>query len=252
MALGARPADVLRLVAMESVGLSFIAIGAGLAGAWALTRYLKSILYGITPLDAPSFSLAPVILLGRCARGDDRPGPPGREGRPDPVAGIMSNPSTRFLQRCAQTAPSRRGSGPGGKYTTDAHYLNLIGTARLSRDYGLGWHPVSPNGSSPTRTMARQAFGKRIPASVTLSRNPSHRIRASVICAHAICCAPLSNNRLRRIPKVPFTFAFQYDCCRITEWLSTLAATFSFGFALTLMFCNVRDDKPKLLCAQSL
>jgi putative ABC transport system permease protein len=63
MALGARPADVLRLVAMESAGLSLVAIAAGLAGAWALTRYIKSILYGVTPLDASSFALAPVVLL---------------------------------------------------------------------------------------------------------------------------------------------------------------------------------------------
>jgi predicted permease len=63
IALGARPKDVLRLMAMESVGMWLIAIGAGVAGAWALTRYIKSILYGITALDTPSFALAPVVLL---------------------------------------------------------------------------------------------------------------------------------------------------------------------------------------------
>jgi ABC-type antimicrobial peptide transport system permease subunit len=63
IALGARPEDVLRLIVVESAALSFIAIGVGLAGAWALTRYAKSMLYGITALDGPTFALAPLVLL---------------------------------------------------------------------------------------------------------------------------------------------------------------------------------------------
>jgi predicted permease len=86
MALGARPADVLRLVAMESVGLSFIAVVTGLAGAWALTRYVKSILYGITPLDAPSFGLAPVALLAAVLAATI--GPARRASKVDPIRSL--------------------------------------------------------------------------------------------------------------------------------------------------------------------
>lgn len=86
IALGARPEDVLRLVAIESVGLTFTAIGAGLAGAWALTRYVKSILYGITALDAPSFALAPVILLAAALAATI--GPARRAAKVDPIRSL--------------------------------------------------------------------------------------------------------------------------------------------------------------------
>jgi predicted permease len=86
MALGARPADVLRLVAMESVWLSFIAIGAGLAGTLALTRYVKSILYGITPLDVPSFGLAAVVLWAAVLAATI--GPARRAAKVDPIRSL--------------------------------------------------------------------------------------------------------------------------------------------------------------------
>jgi ABC-type antimicrobial peptide transport system permease subunit len=86
MALGARPEDVLRLVTTESVGLSFIATAAGLAGAWALTRYLKSILYGITPLDALSFGLAPVALWAAVLTATM--GPARRASKVDPIRSL--------------------------------------------------------------------------------------------------------------------------------------------------------------------
>lgn len=62
MALGARPDDVLAMVIGETMILVLLAIGAGLGGAWALTRYLRSMLYGVTELDAQTFGLAPVLL----------------------------------------------------------------------------------------------------------------------------------------------------------------------------------------------
>ncbi len=63
IAMGARPADVLRIVLGESTLLSLCAVVAGLAGASALTRYLKSMLYGITELDSATFAATPVLLL---------------------------------------------------------------------------------------------------------------------------------------------------------------------------------------------
>jgi putative ABC transport system permease protein len=62
MALGARMEDVLRLVLGESVALAVLAVLAGLGGSWWLTRYLKSMLFGVTPLDGWTFASMPVAL----------------------------------------------------------------------------------------------------------------------------------------------------------------------------------------------
>lgn len=62
MALGARPGEVERLVVGETVALAAAAAVGGLAGAWGLTRYLNSMLYGVTTVDAATFAAAPVLL----------------------------------------------------------------------------------------------------------------------------------------------------------------------------------------------
>ncbi len=62
MALGAGIEHVLRLVLGESLGWVMVATIVGLGGAWALTRYLKSMLYGVTPLDSATFVLMPIVL----------------------------------------------------------------------------------------------------------------------------------------------------------------------------------------------
>jgi len=62
VAMGARPADVLGMVIGETMVLVPVAIGIGIGGAWGLTRYVRSMLYGVTELDAPTFGLAPALL----------------------------------------------------------------------------------------------------------------------------------------------------------------------------------------------
>jgi ABC-type antimicrobial peptide transport system permease subunit len=62
MAMGARQADVLRMVLGETAILVLLAIAAGLGGAWALTRYIRSMLYGVTELDPTTFALTSVLL----------------------------------------------------------------------------------------------------------------------------------------------------------------------------------------------
>jgi putative ABC transport system permease protein len=64
VALGARLEHVLRLVLGESFALTGVAIAVGLFGAWALSRYLKSMLYGVTALDGLTFAIMPVVLAG--------------------------------------------------------------------------------------------------------------------------------------------------------------------------------------------
>ena len=55
MALGARRGQVLGAVLGRGVLLAVAGIAVGLAGATAVTRYLQSMLYGVTPLDRGTF-----------------------------------------------------------------------------------------------------------------------------------------------------------------------------------------------------
>ncbi|HTM25478.1 MAG TPA: ABC transporter permease [Vicinamibacterales bacterium] len=64
MALGARAADVMRLVLAEGMAPVIAGGAAGLAGSLAATRALQTLLYGVTPLDTPSVAAAPAILVG--------------------------------------------------------------------------------------------------------------------------------------------------------------------------------------------
>ncbi len=51
LALGATPRDILRLVLGQGLRLAAVGIPAGLLGALALTRFLRGLLFGITPMD---------------------------------------------------------------------------------------------------------------------------------------------------------------------------------------------------------
>ena len=55
MALGARRAEVLALVLRQSVAVTTLGLALGIAGAAAVTRYLDSMLFGLTPLDPVTF-----------------------------------------------------------------------------------------------------------------------------------------------------------------------------------------------------
>jgi predicted permease len=67
MALGARAGNVLSLVLRKGLGLVLVGIAIGLmAGLW-LTPAMKSLLFGVTPNDAPTFVIVSAILLGVAA-----------------------------------------------------------------------------------------------------------------------------------------------------------------------------------------
>jgi putative ABC transport system permease protein len=55
MALGAPRAQVVALVLRHTTRLMVIGVAAGIAGAMALSRYLESLLYELTPLDVTTF-----------------------------------------------------------------------------------------------------------------------------------------------------------------------------------------------------
>jgi len=62
MALGANKDDVLRLVIGHGLRLTFIGVAVGLAASFALTRYLRSLLLGVTSTDALTFSSVAFLL----------------------------------------------------------------------------------------------------------------------------------------------------------------------------------------------
>jgi len=63
MALGARPAAVLRLVLSRGMALTLAAVAVGWPAAWMLAKMASSLLYGIQPHDAVTFAVAPMVLL---------------------------------------------------------------------------------------------------------------------------------------------------------------------------------------------
>lgn len=62
MALGAHPANVLRMVIREGMMLAGAGIGLGIAGALALGRVLQSLLFEITPTDPATFISVAILL----------------------------------------------------------------------------------------------------------------------------------------------------------------------------------------------
>jgi len=63
MALGARPADVLRQVLSNGLALACVGAAFGVAGAFALTRVLRTLLFGVTATDPLSFAGVTAFLL---------------------------------------------------------------------------------------------------------------------------------------------------------------------------------------------
>ena len=62
MALGASKQDILRLVLGHGLGLTLAGVALGLAASFALTRYLRSLLLGVTSTDALTFSSVAILL----------------------------------------------------------------------------------------------------------------------------------------------------------------------------------------------
>ncbi len=63
MALGARALDVLKLVVKHGMKLALLGMVIGLAGSWALTRFLEKMLVDVKPTDLLTFSVVSAFLL---------------------------------------------------------------------------------------------------------------------------------------------------------------------------------------------
>jgi len=62
MALGARSTSILGMVVMRGMTLEVIGAATGLVAGAALTRVMRSLLYGVTPFDPITFMAVPAIL----------------------------------------------------------------------------------------------------------------------------------------------------------------------------------------------
>ncbi|MGH9840623.1 MAG: FtsX-like permease family protein, partial [Blastocatellia bacterium] len=60
--LGARAADVMKLVVRQGMTLVVIGVAIGLAGALGLTRMMTSLLYGVSATDPMTFVGITVLL----------------------------------------------------------------------------------------------------------------------------------------------------------------------------------------------
>ena len=63
MALGAKMSDVLKMVLRYAMTLVVLGTIVGLAGAYAVTRVMSSLLFEVTATDFATFVAVPAVLL---------------------------------------------------------------------------------------------------------------------------------------------------------------------------------------------
>ncbi len=85
-ALGAQHGDILRLVVGESFGLALAGVAIGVAGAFGLTRLMKSLLFHVSATDPATF--VTVVLLFLCVALAASYIPARRATRIDPIAAL--------------------------------------------------------------------------------------------------------------------------------------------------------------------
>ena len=63
IAMGARRPDVLRMILAQHLRPAFVGLAAGVAGAAVLSRFVRSLLFGVSATDPATFASVAVILL---------------------------------------------------------------------------------------------------------------------------------------------------------------------------------------------
>jgi putative ABC transport system permease protein len=63
VALGADPRNVALFVLRQALRLTFIGVGIGIAGALVLTRFMQSLIFGISATDPATFAFVTLILI---------------------------------------------------------------------------------------------------------------------------------------------------------------------------------------------
>jgi len=88
LALGAAARDVQALVLREGVQLALVGVAIGLVAALALTRVMRSMLFGVGVTDPATFVVAPLLLTAVAALASWLPA--RRATRVDPIAALRS------------------------------------------------------------------------------------------------------------------------------------------------------------------
>jgi predicted permease len=88
LALGARRRQVVGLVLGEALALAAAGVAVGVVAAAALARLLHSLLYGVAPIDPPTFGVAAGVLVAAAAAAAWLPA--RRAARVDPMAALRS------------------------------------------------------------------------------------------------------------------------------------------------------------------
>ncbi|HZP62386.1 MAG TPA: ABC transporter permease [Terriglobales bacterium] len=86
MAIGASERDVLALVVGQAMWLTVLGLLIGITGALALTRLLKSLLYGVSTTDVPTFAAVAALLAGTAILASYIPA--RRAAKVDPMAAL--------------------------------------------------------------------------------------------------------------------------------------------------------------------
>ena len=87
-AIGASRFDLVLLVLREGLGVTVVGVGIGLLLSIWLTQFMRTILFGVTPLDGLTFAAAPLVLIAMailaCAR------PACRAAATDPAVALRA------------------------------------------------------------------------------------------------------------------------------------------------------------------
>ncbi|HXW92458.1 MAG TPA: ABC transporter permease [Terriglobales bacterium] len=86
LALGAEPRAIAGMIVKNGVLLASVGVGIGLGAAFLLTRLLRSLLYGVSPLDPPTFFGVPIALLATAVLASYIPA--RRAAKVDPVVAL--------------------------------------------------------------------------------------------------------------------------------------------------------------------
>jgi putative ABC transport system permease protein len=86
MALGANRTAILRMVLRKGIVLALTGAAIGLAGAFALTRWMSSLLFGVSASDPVTYVIVLVVALGAALLACSIPA--SRASRVDPLIAL--------------------------------------------------------------------------------------------------------------------------------------------------------------------